>query len=217
MFWRFLPHATACIAAERLILLDIRQDRYFLVPAGAAGPMRAWLERSDSLPPPAAVANLLQRSTISRHGDPAPTSTPQDAPVPRHLLSPIWCSDNSSPTARLSVAAAVFRTRLLLRFRPLSAILDGHRRETEAAVNLDAAQVLERSAAFDRARTFTPIARTCLLDSLALRSWLRDPACRLVFGVTAQPFSAHCWLQAPHAVLNDSFDHVSRYAPILIR
>lgn len=27
MFWRILPHVSACISAERIYLLDVRQDR----------------------------------------------------------------------------------------------------------------------------------------------------------------------------------------------
>jgi hypothetical protein len=38
---------------------------------------------------------------------------------------------------------------------------------------------------------------------------------QLVFGVTAYPFGAHCWVQTRHALLGDPPDTIGRYAPIL--
>lgn len=56
----------------------------------------------------------------------------------------------------------------------------------------------------------------CLPHSLAFVRVCRDlgtPA-QLVLGVTAQPFSAHAWVQLGDTVLNDSIERVSEFAPI---
>jgi hypothetical protein len=37
----------------------------------------------------------------------------------------------------------------------------------------------------------------------------------LVFGVQLRPFGAHCWVEHCGEVLDDSIDHVRRFAPVL--
>jgi Transglutaminase-like superfamily len=36
-----------------------------------------------------------------------------------------------------------------------------------------------------------------------------------VFGVNADPFEAHCWVQAGSVVLNDTLGRVSSFTPIM--
>lgn len=218
MFWKILPHATACIAADRLILLDIRQDRYFQLPSEQAGPMRHWLEQGGPGPPPPAVAQMLTKYRISRAGDPlCSTGLRQVVRVPEYLMSPIWQDGQYARAGVSGVALAVAAARTNLKLRTLAVVLADRVHMASPRHRVPPAALSARSAAFDQARTLVPFARNCLPDSLALDAWLGEDArdCQLVFGVTAAPFKAHCWLQAPHAVLNDSYDHVSRYTPIL--
>jgi hypothetical protein len=58
----------------------------------------------------------------------------------------------------------------------------------------------------------------CLFEALALGQFLAEFSLHphWVFGVQARPFAAHCWLQHEDIVLNDTVDHVSRYAPIMV-
>ena len=216
MFWRILPHVTARIASNRVVLLDIRQDRYFLAPQAVDKAMKAWFQ-ATSAGPPAIVMTMFERSRITRSGE-QPSCTVVDVPAtPQTLVPPGWGSANVTSTDRLRVAAIVTKTWLELRLQPLQRTLNRRaRRGAETGVD-EPETVIARASAYDVARRASPFARNCLLDSLSLHAWLarinRD--CRLVFGVTAQPFSAHCWLQTPDAILNDSYDRVSRYAPIL--
>jgi hypothetical protein len=218
MYWTILPHATACIAADRLILLDLRQDRYFQLKPEQAGPMRHWLERGEPGPPPPAVAHLLLKRGISRADDPpCSAAVRQVVRVPQHLMSPIWQDALYSRAKVIGVAFAIATAKTILRVRPLAEILANRVHMSSSRRPVSPATLSARSAAFDQARTLVPVRRNCLPDTLALDAWLGEDArdCQLVFGVTAAPFKAHCWLQAPHAVLNDSYDHVSRYTPIL--
>ena len=218
MYWKILPHATVCIAADRLILLDIREDRYFQLRPEQAGAMRHWLERGEPCPPPPAVAQMLQKHSIWRANDPPSFTGPrQVVRVPEQLMAPIW-QDEHYPRARaIGVALAVATAKTTLRMRPLAGILADRVHMSSPRRRVSPAMLSARSAAFDQARTFVPLKRNCLPDTLALDAWLGEDArdCQIVFGVTAAPFKAHCWLQAPHTVLNDSYDHVSRYTPIL--
>ena len=72
-------------------------------------------------------------------------------------------------------------------------------------------------AAFTDLRALYPRPYLCLFDSLALLEFLATYRIfpRLVFGVVADPFQAHCWLQDGNVVLNDDLEQVGKYKPIL--
>lgn len=214
MYWRLLPHAFACFAGSKLILLDLRQDRYFAVPEPLLPSMHEWLERKYSCAPPENVADLLTRSLILRRGDEAPTNALKErVSIPANLASPI-AQDFAVPALRQ--AATIMSIWLRLRSSPLRRILD-HRSATAIPGRpADAEAVSICAALYDKGRSFTPITRNCLLDSLALDRTLarKGLGATLVFGVCPTPFSAHCWLQTKDLILNDSFDHVSRFTPI---
>ena len=218
MIWHILPHASACVASDCLVLLDVRQDRYFLVPASIAEGMQAWLQSAVDGPPPDRVGRLLEHSGVVRPGDPAPANTPRETTlVPDALPSTALGDVARSVTDAAHVATIVMATWLELRLRPLQSVLDRRKKCPIGAATGDGAALIARSRSFEALRRFTPITRSCLLDSLALHAWLGPAAadCRLVFGITVRPFAAHCWLQSSDQILNDSFDRVSRYVPIL--
>jgi hypothetical protein len=58
----------------------------------------------------------------------------------------------------------------------------------------------------------------CLYDSLALVEFLAHYRLfpQWVFGVMAEPFAAHCWVQQDDRVLNDSVDYVRGFTPIMV-
>jgi hypothetical protein len=81
----------------------------------------------------------------------------------------------------------------------------------------DAALALRLVGTFKSLRPLYPRPYLCLFDSLALLEFLAGynffP--RVVFGVVADPFQAHCWLQEGATVFNDDLERVGRYRPIL--
>jgi hypothetical protein len=72
-------------------------------------------------------------------------------------------------------------------------------------------------ASFNNLRPLYPRPYLCLFDSLALLEFLSGYHSypRIVFGVVADPFQAHCWLQDGSVLLNDDLERVGRYKPIL--
>lgn len=218
MFWRILPHATACLASDRLFVLDLRLDRYFQVPDAAAAPMRDWLERHHGCAAPTPVVEMLDRAGMTRRHDPPPTNALREhVPLPMGLDFPRPEAMVSASSQRIRVGRAVAATWLSLRWRPLLGILSDRAVRAPLPMRGHLVAVSAEAARFDQARSFTPIARNCLLDSLALDRWLarHGLGATLVFGISAHPFAAHCWLQTPDLLLNDSYDHVSRFTPIL--
>lgn len=214
MFWRILPHASACLCGGRLTILDLRQDRYFQLPLAAGADAAAWLERSQVCPPPSFLPAMLKNAGIYRDGDAAPTNGLKDsASLPDGLAIP-------KALARHPVTPMAARVLLYwasLKALPFRTILERRRWRAPLSLPIDPEPALEIAAGFDRARALVPIARNCLLDSLALDSVLATHGigAQMVFGVAPLPFEAHCWLQTRHAILNDSYDHVSRFTPIL--
>jgi len=215
MLWRLLPHATLCVASDRLILLDVRQDRYSLVPAALADPMQRWLADDTGMPLPDPLLRLFQAGGVVGAGDPPMTHALEQVQIPLTLAAMAPSPPRHAWRSASQVAAAVGSTWLALRLLPLEGILAKvvQRRVQAAARCTD--QLAAQSALYDVARRYSPFARSCLLDSLALDAWLGVGARQLIFGVTAEPFAAHCWLQTDRAILNDSYERVSRYTPIL--
>jgi len=197
-------------------LLDIARDRYSAVPEEAAGPIVAWLNSSDGSAAPHSLITLLQ---VARGGEPInePLSNEQSTrvAVPGALSTREWAGGTTLMTV-LSVTFAVWSTWIDLRTRHLHQILRSRTRRRERGRQLGEMLLGDRARAFANARRWCAIRPNCLLDSLAFDRWLGCPRdiC-LVFGVVGQPFEAHCWVQSDATVLNDSYDRVSRFEPVL--
>lgn len=213
MAWHLLPHLTACRAGDAIMLLDVRQDRYFRVPSAIATAVNQWLHEGEG-PLPPKFAELLVRNAVLRPGEMA---------FPRHVpvSVPSTLADSVDMPALggrelSSITGRLLCTWVALRTRRLQALLVGRLKWRAGQSNgeeLPGGLI----TSYHRLRRLVPVRKNCLLDSLALDRWLdaRGPKRTLVFGVTTEPFLAHCWLQTEQMVLNDSYDHVRRYAPIL--
>lgn len=216
MVWSLLPHLTACIAGESVLLLDLRQDRYFRLPARPGSAARQWLAEPSELPPPEVLA-LLERQGVLRKGDPDLHVSITPVEIPETLEIPVT-PDALGAAQGLRIAAAVASAWIGLRTRRLQSIVTARRQWRATRPQVDGSVTPGRLAGYHRARRLVPLPKNCLLDSLALDRWLGgpEPGRHLVFGVTVEPFLAHCWLQSPTMILNDNYDHVRRYTPILV-
>lgn len=75
------------------------------------------------------------------------------------------------------------------------------------------------AALFWRLAPWLPIEGECLVRSAMLVSFLRRKGLRAdwVFGVRLWPFAAHCWVQEGDVCLNDDFERLGAFTPILVR
>lgn len=216
MYWRLHPTLYACIASGRVILLDVERDRYSAVPVQAAEQIIAWLNSGDGSAAPDALMALLRAAGCDKLIIPHLSNQHATNVAVPDLLPMHERSDGTPLATVLSVMVAVGSTWIALRIRHLRSILRSRSERRDRGAKLDELLLSNRAQAFANARRWCPIRPNCLLDTLAFDRWLGSPRnITLIFGVVGQPFEAHCWAQSDAVVLNDSYDRVSRFVPML--
>lgn len=216
-YWRLNADVTVAVSAGKAVFLDIARDRYLMLPPPLNAVFVEWLGEPAGPMPETCLAALAPRLGLEgedrRPAHPISLTIPSDVPG-THL-----------PRVRpglgeaLGVATAVIRAKRMLRKMPLRTNLERRRSALERPSQrvVDQQTTAGKAAVYHAVRHLAPVRRVCLLDSLALVDWLGEDleAVQLVFGVTAYPFGAHCWVQTRHALLGDPPDTIGRYAPIL--
>lgn len=210
-----------CQVDGHLVFLDIQNDRYFRLSAPLESALVACLHGAAA--PHSSVRRLIQLKVLSESSidfsPPALLSeeTPSYSPVEDSSLS-----HRPNVNELLGTFAAVFRTHRKLKARGLKRTLEdmaslrAARSRQSSHLSLGDAHLLKAADAFRRARLYVPIDTCCLLDSVAMITFLamRRLHANLVFGVAIDPFSAHCWVQHGDSVLNDALGHVLAFTPI---
>lgn len=216
------------------IILSARRDRYLCVAHADLAPignqLHGWQYQSTVMPTPSAdaganplIESLISNGIITRDSTIGKSFAEPHYPVPERQM------ESSEPIPRgkisllriaqffLACATADWQLRNAALDRTLARV---ERRRLRArptpAVN-DAALALRLVGIFKSLRPLYPRPYLCLFDSLALLEFLAGHHFfpRVVFGVVADPFQAHCWLQEGATVFNDDLERVGRYRPIL--
>ncbi|SLK11839.1 Transglutaminase-like superfamily protein [Novosphingobium mathurense] len=210
-----------CRVGTRAVFLDIRANRYFALPeklntsfVSAIGDCVMGTVSPDEL---AALKTGMSdlsgfKGTVSVQefqafatatSDHAPDSN--SVPIPALLL--------------MQVAIACFSAKLLVRLCPLHWLLARIGQNHPHKPKPPSTQIQDHLAgAFRRVQLLMGKDGNCLPHTLAF-VWLSRRlgyTPRLVIGVRINPFGAHCWCQDGPVVLNDHFENVRTYQPILI-
>jgi hypothetical protein len=214
-----------CRLEGGLIFLDIQRDQYFRLSSELE---RAFVDywQGDGCAT-SDVGGLVKRNILT----PSTTWTVRswapavDAPN-RSAFESFPLEKKLRTTEILEVLGIVCSTRFQLRLRSLREVLNSliayRRTRAPRQIPTPAEPSLQHlrdvTSIFRRARLYVPIEPCCLLDSLALARFLahHNLHADIVFGVTGDPFSAHCWLQVGTLVLNDSVGNVDTYTPIRV-
>lgn len=221
------PHLSYCQVEGHLIFLDIDNDQYFRLSAPMECAFVSYMEGSEILD--VALRTLVERKILIES---SPLSTPTPAPPPnveRPAFSAMeqWSLSRQTRLRVLpEVITTVCCTQLKLKTTKLTDVVSAltlYRRKRCLQGNvhlpfLASENLLDATSRFARARQYVPVERCCLLDSLALVNFLarRGLHANIVFGVTGDPFSAHCWVQVGKLVLNDTVGSVNSFTPIRI-
>jgi hypothetical protein len=234
-----LPHVHACSTNRFWVFLDLRRDRYLCIHKDELVPIAPLIEGLTTSPAgenlifePSAIdaiaTQLLNANLIAKR--------------PRHLESANERSFRAQPPRPVSVVETGhvrLGPRLLLTALPLMMLAcaraDGYLRRKpiewtvervrKRNMNADDGATIDRFertlrlvAAFRLFRPLYPRPYLCLFDCLAMSEFLAFYRIYpfWVFGVAADPFEAHCWIQVGESVLCDTTTHgFNLYTPIL--
>ena len=228
-------HVFVCRSEEYIVVLDVREDRYFSLDAARTAALSPFLPGwpasatepgANIAPSVEAVAQpLLDQGWLLEENAGGKDATPVSVAAPRVELHDGL--DEGRPKvdlrAVLAFCAASVRARLLIRVGSFERVVRrvAARRATAAARGAQAVDI-ERArqlmAVFGYLRAFLFSHREeCLRDSLAVLEFLAGYGIfpEWVFGVRARPFVAHCWVQHEGIVFNDTAEHAGGYTPIM--
>jgi hypothetical protein len=228
-------HVFVCLNGEHLVLLDLKEDRYWALEAaqtaGFGALVDGWPVRgadgAQSAPAPettAAIEVLLGRGLLTQGVPPGKDATPVTAIVPmKELVSETDTSARSRSGSWLRFFTASALAKLALRTWPFERVIQQVKRRKQLkgpnAAPLDVERARKLAEAFARYRVFLFSSKDeCLYDSLALLEFLARYGIYpdWVFGVQTRPFAAHCWVQHGDIVFNDTVEHVSGFTPIMV-
>ena len=239
----FLPaHVFACAVQEQAFFLDLKRNRYLSTALGELQGISRYVhhwpahldvattsggrERSESeLQATIAELNSCQvlLSGPGRACESAVAPGAHYQPARATLVQHLSGYPRISPAALLSFfkAAAVAKYRLSARslYSTVHYIVRRRARHATALQSDDLSALSHLVTVFRRLRPLLPPTRApCLLRSIALLEFLSvyGHFPRLVFGVQARPFSAHCWVQHADTLLNATLEDAVAFTPIMI-
>lgn len=209
MIWHLAPDVFAAPVGEDLVFLDLPRGRYLCLPGGGAQlTADRGLAVDDDL-----GAELAQAGLASR--DPATAGlVERPVPAPAHSIGPDLRP--RAPLRRILNSLCDAAGGYL--GRPLPALVGAAARDRPT---LDppvlTGGAAAQAAAFQGWAPFMPLPPKCLLRAWLLLRHLRRRGedAVWVFGVRTWPFQAHCWLQVQDTVLDDHWERVAAYSPIL--
>ncbi|HLZ79582.1 MAG TPA: lasso peptide biosynthesis B2 protein [Sphingomonas sp.] len=209
-----------CQVGGRTVFLDIVADRYFCLSAVAECSFLRLVENGGSAThEDACLSNLISRDMLVRSSAafaPRPCGPP---PLPEASLL-----DRSMPRAGMTGAASALcslgAARARLRVTGLAPTLSrlAARKALLPCGSGAVEPLLERMmAGFVRASCIATLLDNCLAHSIAVASRMVAGGIRpdVILGVQLGPFAAHCWVQHEDRIINDRFDMVRTFTPIL--
>lgn len=214
-----------CVVDDHPIFLDISGDRYFMLPTTLEHAFTAYIDGRDSST--SSLRALLEHKILLPAGHlKRRCQTSSAKPTTRSAMEDHTRDEGVSARVYLEVLAIVCKIRSRLRRKGLYTLLNDlavHRRskvsptDTVSRKSIEA-NIVAAANQFRYARKWVPLGTTCLLDSLSLVTYLanRHLPADLVFGVTLSPFSAHCWVQFRHIVLNETVTGAAAHTQILV-
>ena len=222
MPYQLRENLSFCDVDGHLFFLDTGSDRYFMLPEA--------LEREFSLF--ATTGDPVHARGLTKLGILTACSTEGSPVAPCAHVS---CARSAleeengmypGPLAILEVMTLIWRTKRSLAKKPLKRVIEevaSHRKNLAGQADGDSlpsssSELATSARAFMAARMLSPIPTNCLLDSLAMVTFLarRKFAASLVFGISGTPFSAHCWVHTGDMVVNDTVGYATAHTPIRI-
>lgn len=209
------PGLSFCIAEDRIIFLDLVGDRYFRLHAEEEQAFRRLITdtgESDDTEIRSIVSIDRLIRNVSEPGRPGPIVAP--------ACSGAFIPDSTArPDVRtlLRALAGQVHASWLSRRRPLGTII-ARLRSIRVSSPAGASAMSGIVRAHAKADLLYSAHDRCLAKSIALVTALRRSGidAHLIFGVTARPFAAHCWVQSDGMVINGDVALTRLFTPILV-
>ena len=209
-----------CDCAGRAVFLDTQADRYFCLPKASNEAFLRLAERTTREADQELLHRLVAKGVLVEAEAGAPFRLPPAIAAPTHDMveEPV-----RARTLRWMLRALVaeFRAARALRTRPFHDLIEAARDRGQRPLDAGAKEpwpVEEIVAASAAAAFITRSHDRCLVRALAVQALCSRTAVRpkLVFGVAAHPFAAHCWVQLGSAVLVGGFEQARLHTPVLV-
>jgi hypothetical protein len=218
--YRLHDDLSFCRVDGRTIFLDTRNDRYFRLSGNLERTFIEYIEGATCSP--GDISRLVESNILTEA--PLLLNAAHNS-IEIASRSALESPSIHAPSGAGSVAevfANVFWAQIQLKVRRLKVILDDmtdfRRRTATHERDGTESRLLNDALIFLKARKLVPIETCCLLDALSITAFLtrRHLYANIVFGVTSDPFSAHCWVQSGDIVLNDTIGNTRAYTVIRV-
>ena len=235
--YRLADDVFLCLADNRYVFLDLRRDQYLSLNQRNTDRVIALFSGSDTAVSETpegrnvsgcdktqrVVQTLVDKGIFVTTGESgkAVEITTTDKPE-RALLAE---DEDYKPIVRLGhwimFLRASVKATWKLRFYSMKRAVHSVNRQKQQrneSYPVEHETLRQLLAIFHHLRPFYGRKYLCLFDSLALIEFLAYYRLypQWVFGVIAEPFGAHCWVQNGQYILNDRPEHVRRYTPIMV-
>ena len=207
-----------CVSSGRVVFLDVEADRYFCLPSALNG---AFLRLAAGQLRPG-DADVLHK--LAARGLLIEASGPFQPPATIETPACDYLDGQTPPVGLLPILRALaweMRAAWRLRTRPFHRLIE--RTEEPASRSAQASGDGDGSlraivSAANSVAFLTRAHNRCLVRARAVDALCRTHGIRpkLVFGVIAHPFAAHCWVQLGSTVLVGGFEQARLHTPILV-
>lgn len=205
--------------SDRAIILDVDRDRYWQVSRHVADLLDQVARSDGNMLMPTDLAYLQDLDLVETADGTGPASAAISLPEPATSAIEIEApAERFRVSEAAEVAFLAVAARRRIRRRSLRSVLTAVDEWRDSDSRDARADAVSLARSFARYRRLVPFAARCLPDTIAFLRFAARRGCfpRLVFGVEAWPFAAHCWAQADDCVLTDAVHHARSFSPILV-
>lgn len=209
-----------CNCQGRAVFLDTSADRYFCLPQAVNDAFLRLATRAVQPEDDERLRMVVARGLLVESDGPAGMQSPPPIEAPTHdlLVEPL---EGTSLPWLLRALLSELRAAWALRTRSFHDVIGTvrSRRPGRRSPSGKSDRSIERIvSASATASLITRRHDRCLVRALAVHSMCGKSGHRpkLVFGVIAHPFAAHCWVQLGSAVLVGGYEQARLYTPILV-
>jgi hypothetical protein len=218
MPWKLRENVHWCDCAGRAVFLDLKADLYFCLPRESNAAFLRLTKNQSRPRDPELLEPLVRRAVLVEDAARTRIQPPVAVEAPQSDF-PAGPSDRIALFNLVRAICSELWTGRLLRRRPLHEVIESGRAiEPRSAPRDEYKSIQALVTASSASAFFLRSHDRCLVRGLALHAACRrrGVAAKLVLGVVAHPFTAHCWVQLGTAVLVGGFEQARLYTPILV-